>query len=259
MSHQVPINLALRLLPHFDDLPREYWSNVFRLKRQFPYDSELKKNLKQLNPKLVALVRYLVWIPYNCFVKIEQVGQGDFTNVWKGTISNYMSEGGNAHDECFALKEIDESLVQEAMVYTIIANSVNIMGLTKHPKSGKYFVITEFLEGGSLEDRLSQHALDNWYSPQHLLVWFNLHFRNCPSRRAKEHVARRMAEHQRDLDAEQCESIGSLTLVDGISPAIVPSMAYRSRYYTRQQLKEFSWPTSVIQEAQWIFAPSKAS
>ncbi|RUP44277.1 kinase-like domain-containing protein [Jimgerdemannia flammicorona] len=162
MSHQVPINLALRLLPHFDDLPREYWSNVFRLKRQFPYDSELKKNLKQLNPKLVALVRYLVWIPYNCFVKIEQVGQGDFTNVWKGTISNYMSEGGNAHDECFALKEIDESLVQEAMVYTIIANSVNIMGLTKHPKSGKYFVITEFLEGGSLEDRLSQHALDNW-------------------------------------------------------------------------------------------------
>ncbi|RUP48180.1 hypothetical protein BC936DRAFT_144862 [Jimgerdemannia flammicorona] len=138
------IDKALLLLPPFDQLLGSTRDRISRLKHRYPCDDELITHLMHMDPRLVALVPYLVWIPYEQFFDVQKVGQGGFATVWKARF-----KANQGFDVILALKEIDVSFQQE----------MNVIGLSKDPESGRNLIVMAFAKGGSLEKRLDETEL----------------------------------------------------------------------------------------------------
>ncbi|RUS30509.1 kinase-like domain-containing protein [Jimgerdemannia flammicorona] len=153
------IDKALLLLPPFDQLLGSTRDRISRLKHRYPCDDELITHLMHMDPRLVALVPYLVWIPYEQFFDVQKVGQGGFATVWKARF-----KANQGFDVILALKEIDVSFQQEIVLQTVISlqnNSriMNVIGLSKDPESGRNLIVMAFAKGGSLEKRLDETEL----------------------------------------------------------------------------------------------------
>ncbi|RUP50215.1 hypothetical protein BC936DRAFT_139962 [Jimgerdemannia flammicorona] len=66
---------------------------------------------------------------------------------------------------------------------------------------------------------------------------FNKHLRDSPSDKTASYVKKRVAEYQRDVEAERSGS--GFSFADGAT-SVPPSLSHRSQFYTRRQLLEYS-------------------
>lgn len=119
--------LLSRLTP-LDKAPKSTRLLIQAFKKEFPYQTALLTNLKELG--VPELADYLVWIPHHRFDDIEEIGKGGSATVYKGTVEAFDEKGfmslkedgeeliyDNNFMRTFALKEVDSNyLVSEVRI-----------------------------------------------------------------------------------------------------------------------------------------------
>ncbi|RUS22365.1 kinase-like domain-containing protein [Endogone sp. FLAS-F59071] len=159
---QARIQSALSHLKPYDELDRHHQKKIEELKLLFPYDGQLDKHLTYL--KLAVLRPYLVWMPFEFVMDIQEIGRSGISIMYKGDVSLHPTEGSEDLNQTFVFKEFDTPMLQEVILGTFAtyqnsySGSIDIVGLSKHGNTGKYLIVTAFAPGGSLAEKLDNLA-----------------------------------------------------------------------------------------------------
>ncbi|RUS33490.1 hypothetical protein BC938DRAFT_471390 [Jimgerdemannia flammicorona] len=130
------------------------------------FHEEYRHHLAHLN--IGDLHDYLAWIPYDRLVDVQILHKGPLATVHTAVLPSIREEGfaivkkGKFHsfdgkkEKRVVLKELDDELIQELVVSEVsICNSewpltMELIGLTRNPATGRYLVVTEQASDGNL-------------------------------------------------------------------------------------------------------------
>ncbi|RUS21062.1 autophagy-related protein 13-domain-containing protein [Endogone sp. FLAS-F59071] len=136
----------------------------------FPYgDADLNFHLRKL--QVPELLPFLRWIPLERFDSFTKLGRGGFAQVYKGTVrweigkyalmqtmstsidssqSPQTIYASYSFDKKYALKEITPAMAAEivlAVLLNFVRITVNLVGLSFHPRTGKYLLVMDCADG----------------------------------------------------------------------------------------------------------------
>ncbi|RUP46365.1 hypothetical protein BC936DRAFT_147041 [Jimgerdemannia flammicorona] len=109
-----------------------YWGAYEHFTNKFNFPNHEKVLEIHLNHLLIPeLVAFLVWIPFDRFVNVVELGKGGFATVYKGTVrwppnqhlgtyTKYPDDG--PYEENYALKEILPEMATEVSIYGSATN-----------------------------------------------------------------------------------------------------------------------------------------
>ncbi|RUS27872.1 hypothetical protein BC938DRAFT_482621 [Jimgerdemannia flammicorona] len=186
MTNERLQRLLAKLKP-FDELHDEHITEMKNWKAAFPNDETLLTHLEKLS--VPELVDRLVWIPPSHYTDLEPLGQGGFATVYKAKLVAKNIE--------VAMKELDPLRISEVcidlgypairaifffsdnclypkihlqtmfilqLVMAVICDNVyatlSVHGLTQIQDTGKYLIVMELAEKGTLEQF---SGYDNWW------------------------------------------------------------------------------------------------
>ncbi|RUP49229.1 kinase-like domain-containing protein [Jimgerdemannia flammicorona] len=142
------------------------------------FHEEYRHHLAHLN--IGDLHDYLAWIPYDRLVDVQILHKGPLATVHTAVLPSIREEGfaivkkGKFHsfdgkkEKRVVLKELDDELIQELVVSEVsICNSewpltMELIGLTRNPATGRYLVVTEQASDGNLTSYITCNPPKDW-------------------------------------------------------------------------------------------------